>query len=198
MPDRPTTAYRAALVALRRSHRPSHYVPSLIAEPSLNLACGQLIWLCLFLSMGTIASFFTSVARCVTDFDLYSVVDEAERMFPHGVELRFGNGTLDLIAAPDGVSNDDASSPGAPAEYICWTQHGQRSWCATAPLLEPIQLTLSPLVPTHLHRSPRRAPARQAWPSRVWRAVGRREWRAPRGRGEDGEDGAGVLKGCWT
>ena len=46
--DRPTTAYGAAVAALRRAHKPSHYDPTIIAEPSLNRACGQLIFLCLF------------------------------------------------------------------------------------------------------------------------------------------------------
>ena len=138
-------AIQAALRALRSAHLPRLYVPSLIEDPSLNRACGQLIFLCLFLSSGTILAFFCSVAPTISQLHLPSILDESERLFPAGIELELDNGTLKLRPHPDPIAKDD-EEPGK-SEYVCWAQEAEKkSWCATAPLLEPIELTLSPLL----------------------------------------------------
>ena len=141
------SAFRMSLRALRGSHRPTFYDdPAVIANASVCRACCHLIILSFALSLPSTLVLMIRCFPALASIRWNAIVSEAPLIFPAGIELLLNDSSLSLRPDPLAVKDTRGSSSSADEKYVCWSQ-GDRSWCAEAPLLEPIRLRL----PSMLH-----------------------------------------------
>ena len=141
------SAFRMSLRALRGSHRPTFYDdPAVIANASVCRACCHLIILSFVLSLPSTLVLMIRCFPALASIRWNAIVSEAPLIFPAGIELLLNDSSLSLRPDPLAVKDTRGSSSGTDEKYVCWSQ-GDRSWCAEAPLLEPIRLRL----PSMLH-----------------------------------------------
>ena len=157
-------AIATTLRALRQAQRPSFYDDEAIfgANPTFSRACIHLILLSLFVSL---PSTFVFVLRCspaLGSLHMPMLLDEAERVFPNGLEIVLNGSQLLLRPDPDAQpTSAAAAASSAPKEeeddtFVCWSSAAEVvadqvvtpaiSWCASAPRLEPIRMQLSTLL----------------------------------------------------
>jgi hypothetical protein len=136
-----------SLRALRSAHRPSFYDdPTLAESPTMCRACRHLLLLSFFLSLPTTMLLLARCYPALAALRWTSVVSAAQTVFPSGIELVLNGSQLLLRPAASAKAAGGASTGTGAADddtYVCWTSgEGASSWCATAPLLEPIRLPL--------------------------------------------------------
>ena len=161
---------RRARRALRHSLRPSFYDDHEdVLAPSIGRACMHLCAVCAVLSLPATLSLLVRLGPAIAALRASSLLDDAVRLFPDGVEIVVNGSTLHLRPKPNvGPLGGAPTAPEAESgtRYVCWEEDAS-SWCATAPQLEPIRLTLPMLLhdvsfsdlPSPLHLPPARLAA---------------------------------------